>query len=213
MFFSGVLIMFRVSIVLSLFFVVIALSACLPVAAVGTGVAVGAKSTQEGGLSAAGTDIRIRAEINDLWFKYDFETFRKLDLQINQGRVLITGVVQKPEARVEAIRLVWQVKGVKEVINEVTVAGSEGFKGYLEDKWIASKIKTMMLLDKDIRSLNYSTDTVQQTIYIMGVADTQAELNKVLETARSISGVRRVVSYVKLRGEAAVPAPYQPAQP
>jgi len=42
---------------------------------------------------------------------------------------------------------------------------------------------------------------VQGVVYLMGVAQNQAELNRVIETARTISGVKQVVSYVKLAGE------------
>ena len=57
-------------------------------------------------------------------------TFTKLNLTVNQGRVLITGIVQNPDDRVEAVRLAWQVEGVTQVINEIRVAESDGLPGY-----------------------------------------------------------------------------------
>ena len=56
-------------------------------------------------------------------------------------------------------------------------------------------------LDRDIQSLNYSIDTVQNVIYLMGVAQDQEELNQVIEHGRTIPNVQRIVSYVKLAGE------------
>ncbi|MDB2683197.1 BON domain-containing protein, partial [Alphaproteobacteria bacterium] len=50
------------------------------------------------------------------------DMFTKLDLTVNQGRVLITGVVQDPAHRVEAVRLAWKPTGVQQVINEIRVA-------------------------------------------------------------------------------------------
>ena len=35
-----------------------------------------------------------------------------------EGRVLLTGLVGEQETRIEAVRLVWEVEGVKEVIND-----------------------------------------------------------------------------------------------
>lgn len=180
----------------------LSLSACGAVGiATGAGAVVGLAAGQEGGISGAAEDTRIRALINDAWFKYNVNTFTKLNLTVNQGRVLITGVVQNPEDRVEAVRLAWQVEGVKQVINEIRVADSEGVPGFVKDRWISTRLRTAITVDRDVQSLNYSIDTVQGVVYLMGVAQNQLELNRVIETARTISGVKQVVSYVKLVGE------------
>ena len=168
--------------------------------AAGVGATAGIAAAQEGGLSAAVDDARIQIEINDLWFKYDVETFRKLDLTINQGRVLITGVVQDPEARVEAVRLAWQPKGVKQVINEIQIAESAGIVGFAKDTWITTRLRTAITFDREILSINYSIDTVRGTVYLMGFAQNRSELNRVIEIARTINGVNGVVSYVKFVG-------------
>ena len=57
------------------------------------------------------------------------------------------------------------------------------------------------MFDRDIQSVNYTIDTVQGMVYLMGVAQNQAELNRVVERARTIPDVKQVVSYVKLAGQ------------
>lgn len=175
---------------------------CTPIGiATGVGATAGIAAAKEGGLKQSLNDAKIEATINDLWFKYNVEMFRKLNLTVEQGRVLITGVVQNPEHRVEAIRLAWQAPYVKQVINEVQVADSEGLEGYVRDAWISAQLRAAILLDRDIASINYTIDTVQGVVYLMGNATDQEELNKVLEHARTTKYVRQVVSYVKMRGE------------
>jgi osmotically-inducible protein OsmY len=169
-------------------------------ALVGAGATAGIAAAQEGGVKRAWTDAQIQAEINKLWFEYDVNTFAKLDLTVNQGRVLITGVVQNPEARVEAVRLAWQPKGVKQVINEIRVARSSGVTGFARDTWITTRLRSAITFDRNIQSINYSIDTVQGTVYLMGSAQNQQELNRVIEKARTIPDVKQVVSYVKLLG-------------
>ena len=192
----------------------IALSGCSAVGVAAAGAATtGIAAAQEGGLKRAWDDGKIQLAINELWLRYDTDMFRKLDLTVNQGRVLITGVVQNPEHRVEAVRLAWQPGGVKQVINEIRVTESEGFTGYLRDTWASTRLRTSITLDGDIQSVNYNIDTVQGIVYLMGVAQSRAELNKVIETARTIPDVKQVVSYVKLAGEQDQtfdPATYQP---
>ncbi len=178
------------------------LNACTGVGLLtGAAAVTGVSAAQEGGLPRAYNDTKIKVLINDAWFSYDVEAFRKLSTTVNQGRVLITGVVQNPEHRVEAVRLAWQVEGVQQVINEIRVADSEGITGFVKDTWITSRLRGSLTLNRDVQSINYSIDTVQGVVYLMGVAQNQEELNIVIETARTISGVKQVVSYVKLAGE------------
>lgn len=169
--------------------------------AMGAAATTGVAAAQEGGLKRAVSDGTIKLKINEAWLSKDINMFTKLKTKINQGRVLITGVVQDPEHRVEAVRLAWQVNGVKQVINEIRVADSEGITGFLKDKYISSRLRTELTFNRDVQSINYSIDTVQGIVYMMGIAQNQAELNRVIETARTIAGVKQVVSYVKLAGE------------
>ncbi len=187
--------------VLSLAAASLLLSSCTPVSlGIGAGVVAGTAAVQEGGVSSALSDARIQTSINDLWFRHDVNMFTKLDLTINQGRVLITGVVQDPSHRVEAVRLAWKPRGVVQVINEVKVADSEGVIGYAKDVWISTRLRTALILDKEVESINYSIDTVQGSVYLMGFAQNQTELNHVIDVTRRIENVKQVVSYVKLVG-------------
>ena len=179
-----------------------ALGACSPLGiATGAGATVGIAAASEGGISGAATDIRIRAMINESWFNHDVDMFRKVGLTVDQGRVLLTGIVQNPDHRVEAVRLVWQVDGVKQVINEIRVDEGEGVSGFVSDAWISGRMRTAMTFDRDIHSIHYSIDTVAGTVYIMGVARNQTELDRVVNLAKNIRGVKQVVSYAKMLGE------------
>lgn len=174
-------------------------SACSPLGmATGAGAATGVAAAREGGIKGSLSDIRINADISDRWFKYDVNTFSKLNITVNNGRVLLTGVVQEPKHRVEAVRLAWQPESVKQVINEIRIADSEGISGYIQDTWITAKLRTAMTFDKQVQSINYSIDTVQNIVYLMGAAHSEAERNRVKALARGVSGVRQVVSYIKL---------------
>jgi len=178
------------------------LTACVPVGiATGVGATAGIAAGKEGGFKAAVSDTAIRARINDYWFKYDTEMFSKVKLTVDQGRVLLTGVVQKPEHRVEAVRLAWQAKGVKQVINEIQIGNAQSFGSFATDKWISSQIRTQMVFNKNIQSINYSVDTVKGVVYLMGVAQDQIELNRAIRLAQKTKGVKQVVSYVKMVGE------------
>ena len=178
------------------------LSGCDPVSlAVGAGASVGVASSQEGGVRGAITDDAIQLKIDDLWAKNDFTMFRKLNVTVKEGRVLLTGSVPNPDMRVEAVRLAWQAEGVRQVLNEITVDEGGGIKGAVLDSWITSILKTKLMLDKYIISINYNIDTVNGNVYLMGVAQNQKELARVMDYARNASHVHNVVSYVRLKYE------------
>lgn len=179
--------------------IALTLSACSPVGLAGAaGVGIGAAATREGGITGTLSDARIHAEVADRLFKYDLNAFSKVDITVDQGRVLLSGVVQNPEHRVEAVRAAWQVRGVRQVINEIRVANSDGISGFVRDTWITTRLRAALTFDDFVQNLNYSIDTVQGTVYLMGVAQTPAELDRALQLARTIPGVRGVVSYVKV---------------
>lgn len=184
----------------------LAAAVCLPLSgcvglAVGAGAAVGVAAAKEGGIRNSVGDAAIKLQITDLWLKHDASLFRRLSTTVNEGRVLITGTVPTPDARVDAIRLAWQADGVREVINEINVDKSSGISGYATDAWITGQLKSKLLLDKYIQSINYTVETVNGTVYLMGVAQDQKELDRVINHSRTIGNVRNVVSYVRLRGE------------
>ena len=92
--------------------VALLMAACSPIGvAAGAGATLGIAAAKEGGISSAANDLRIQTLIKEKWFSYKVDTFTKLNLTVDQGRVLITGNVQNPDDRVEAVRLAWQVKG------------------------------------------------------------------------------------------------------
>ena len=187
---------------------VLAVAALLPLLATGGcsfwGAAVGATAAQsEKGFRRSVADTDIRLAINDLWFKADEEMFRKVNLQVQEGRVLLSGNVRTPEQRIEAVRLAWQAPGVREVINEIEVNDSSTLTNAARDSWISTELKTTLLFDSAVSSIDYSVETVNQVVYLMGVAQSEAELKRVIGHAKDISYVRRVVSYVLLKDDPA----------
>ncbi|MEJ1993880.1 MAG: BON domain-containing protein [Limibacillus sp.] len=166
---------------------------------IGAGAGVGIMASQERGLGQAIDDQAIRIQINDGWLQYSERMYRLLTLQVQEGRVLVSGVVPEQEMRLEAIRIAWQPEGVQEVINEVRVEEQTGgVDDFALDTWISTELKAKLVFDKEVSSINYSIETVHGVVYLMGVAQSPIELDRVVEHARNIAYVERVVSYVRL---------------
>ncbi|MDF2765102.1 MAG: putative periplasmic or secreted lipoprotein [Rhodospirillales bacterium] len=180
----------------------LALSACSATGmAVGAGAATAVAASEERGIGGAISDTAIETQVNALLLQHDFETFRKVAVKSYEGRVLLTGQVQTPQMRLDAVRLAWQAGGVKEIINEIEVTDKGGAEAYARDVWISTQLRTKLLLDKEIKSINYSVETVGATVYLMGFARSPDELARVEAHARNLAYVRRVVSYVRIASE------------
>ncbi len=167
---------------------------------IGAGASAGVAAAEERGLDGAVDDLKIRTEINHLWFQKDVEMYRKVTLNISEGRVMLTGVVATEQARADAVRLSWQATGVKEVLNEVKVlpAGESGWD-QASDLWIQNKLKARLLTDSDVKNINYIVDVTDSVVYLLGIAQHNAELDRVIAHARDVSGVKRVISHVRLK--------------
>ena len=174
-------------------------SGCAPII-IGAGAGAGVAVAQERGFQGAMNDTEIRLQINDLWFKDSLSLYSKINLQVQEGKVLLTGNVPDPESRLNAVRLAWLANDVREVINEIEVQDKSSLTDSAQDIWIATQLKSKLLIDSEVSSINYSIETVNQVIYLMGVAQNQAELDRVIGHAKNISYVRRVVSYMRVKG-------------
>jgi osmotically-inducible protein OsmY len=180
-----------------------ALAGCTPVgAALGVGATAGVYSQQDRGLNAAAYDSKIALDIFDKWFKWDHTMPVALSKEVHNGRVLITGIVDKPEQRDKAAELVWQIDNVKSVINEIQVGVDHGMADSAKDSWISTQLEAQILFDKDVRNINYMIDTVNGTVYLFGMGRSQMEVDIVASHARNIEGVKKVVSHVELRADA-----------
>lgn len=126
--------------------------------------------------------------------------FTNVGVKVIEGRVLLTGKVKSPLDKLEAIKIAWVQSGVKEVNSEIVVTNntSSSAAQISKDSWITSEVKSKLLVTPNIKSVNYSFETIDGVVYILGIAQSQDELNKVIEIARKIGGVNKVINYVRI---------------
>ncbi len=130
------------------------ISACAPVILGGAGAAAGVAATQERGAKGVLSDTRIRADIDHLWFQESMELYNSINLQVQEARVLLSGTVADPQTRVDAVRLVWQVEGVKEVINEIEIKDDSSLSDWFTDAKIGTELRNKLRFDKAVSSIN-----------------------------------------------------------
>ena len=163
---------------------------------------------EERTLGDAVEDLGIQAELNHLFFQDDLALYRDVSFSVVEGRVLLKGSVPTHEDRVRASWVARQATGISEVINEMQVTAESGILNYARDRWISLQVDAKLLLDFDILSINYDVETVNGTVYLLGIAQSEDELERVEEHVSSIGGVKSVVSHVVMKDD-----PRRPARP
>lgn len=168
----------------------------------------GYAANQERGVSGSVDDFTLKTNIQNAWIKENPNMQADFIVTAYQGRVLLTGVAPNPEIKAQAAQIAGEVKGVRTVYNEIEVGPPEGTWDSTKDTWITSRVKSDFVFDGKIRSVNYTIETVNKSVYLIGSARSQAELDQATSLARNVSGVKRVVSYVEIRpGAPATAAP------
>ena len=192
----------------------LALGGCAGALVVGGLAAAGGagyEAAQERGVKGTFDDFAIKNNIQTAWMEIKPPLPANLSVTVYEGRVLLTGTAANPEAKREAYRIASSTPGVRTVYDEIELGPTEGTWAVAKDAWITARLRSELVLDSHIRSDNYTIDTENGSVFLIGSARTQRELDRATQIARYVPDVKRVVSYVEIRPGAPVMA--QPGPP
>ena len=154
---------------------------------------------QERSSKQAAIDILIKAKIEEAMFSNDYDKlFSKVRVIVYEGRVLLVGTVVEESIKETANQISWNTKNVNEVANYITI-GKNDLIDYVKDTRISLELRAKMLTDKKVSEVNFSVTTENRILYLVGVAQNNKELNKVIEHASNIAGVKKIVNLIKLK--------------
>ena len=109
------------------------------------------------------------------------------------GTVLLVGQVPSQDIKNLATRVARTSSSrVKEVYNELEVAGATTFLSRSNDAWLTAKIKTLMLADAEVSGMRTKVVTENGVVYLMGLL-TQEEANTAVNLVSNTKGVTKVV--------------------
>ena len=185
---------------ISLLFMLILTNCSIPVA---TGVATKAVtvSNSDRSIGEYVDDVLIKAILKNSYFDQSEKIFFNVDVEVSQGRVLLTGTVDNIDLRIEATRIAWGVKGVQTVINEIQISESDNIINFADDLVISTKVYAKLMLDEEVNSLNYNIETVNKVVYIIGISSSSDEKKKAIDLTKEVFGVEEVVEYITIKSE------------
>ncbi len=111
----------------------------------------------------------------------------------HNGVVLIVGQVESEAMKSKATTIASQASSkIKRIHNELEVAGKTSLISRSNDSWVATKVRTLMLTNKEVPSDQIRVIAENSAIYLMGIIS-QAEGDRAANLARNVSGVTKVV--------------------
>ena len=127
--------------------------------------------------------------------------FLSIQVEILDGRIFLTGKVDKPEEKIKITKMAWEIKGVRSVKNAIEIRGQSNFKSTRKDILITTQLRTALLFNKLVKSGNYTLETINRTIYIFGIAMDDNEKKEVIDEANQIYDVEKVIPTIYLVSE------------
>jgi len=118
--------------------------------------------------------------------------------KVLDGRIFLTGKVDDPEEKLQITKLAWETKGTRSVKNDIRIKEEFNFKQSAKDLLITSQLRTALIFNKEIKSINYKIDTYKKKIYIYGIAHTSKERKKTINEAKEILDVEDVIASILL---------------
>lgn len=186
--------------IISFIATLLVLSSCVETAVVGAVGTAGTVISQERSMGRALDDATIFWKIKTAYTKADaYDLLTGINVEVIEARVYLTGKVPDSKTRVEAVTLAWEPNGVKEVVNEIIVTEDKSIVTGLKNKWLKTKISSKLLFTGGVRSLNYSVETINGVVYLMGISQTQDALDKAIDAVSEVDGVTKIINHVRVR--------------
>lgn len=134
-----------------------------------------------------------------------------LDIHVdtNRGQVTLTGTVASASEKDLAGQIAKNTKDVIGVSNQLAVSGKPGTtatakteiktaanesKEAISDGWITTKVKSSLMLTRDVDGLDISVTTDNGVVKLGGNVDSKAEKQRAIDVAQNVRGVKKVDS-------------------
>ena len=183
---------------LSIILIAIFLHSCSPVGRFGTGVDI---TFDPRTIGMQIDDTIMQKNLSARLALTDKRYFLSIKSEVIDGRIFLSGKVQEPEEKIKITKMAWETKGVRSVKNAITIKGQSNFKNTAKDILITSQLRSALIFNKQTKARNYTLETINQNVYIFGIAFDENEKKAVIDEANKIYDVKKVIPSIYLVSE------------
>lgn len=114
----------------------------------------------------------------------------------HNGKVELTGLVKTQKERNMVLDLVSGVQGVQSIDDDLRIENepSQSVEGYIDDATITAHIKSKILAQKGLDSLDISVDTDRGAVTLSGEVEIKSQISLAEKLAREVKGVHKVIN-------------------
>jgi osmotically-inducible protein OsmY len=134
-----------------------------------------------------GIEIRVRRGVRE-----NFGENTHVNVTSFNRSVLLTGEVPNEAARAEVEKIVLANANVRNVTNELQIAGVSSLATRANDSLITSKVKARLLDSNKVNPVHIKVVTESGVVYLLGLVS-ESEAADAVEVARTTGGVIKVV--------------------
>jgi len=122
--------------------------------------------------------------------------FVKISVKVLDGRIFLGGKVEEPEEKLNITKMAWETKGARSVKNNIAIKQKFSFKNTAIDLLITSQLRAALILNKNVKAANFNIDTINQKIYVFGIAHDENEKKAIIQEAKEIVDVTEVITSI-----------------
>ena len=178
------------------------LKACEPATlVVGTGAYIGTMAMEARGVEQSARDKWVATQLFTQIVNQDAAYINQLGFEVVEGRVLAVGRVENQAKLDEVLRLIWNIDGVYEVINEIEIGGDHRENDWQRayDAKIAADLQIRLFADRDIYGVNYGFEVFNGRVFVIGIAQNQDEIDLILNHIHQIKRVKGYRLHIMLK--------------
>ena len=121
--------------------------------------------------------------------------------KVVDGHIYLTGTVDSVDEKILLTKIAWKTEGARSVKNNIKVKDKFSLKNSAKDLLITSQLKVALLSNKQVSMANYQINTVNQIIFIFGIAKSDSEKREVINEAKIIPDVKNIDASIFLVSE------------
>ena len=185
-----------------LFLIIMSISGCAGTL-IGGAASIGLASVQERSIKDAAIDLKLEIQIQEKLLRTNSDKlFANVGVTILEQRVMLVGNVESQKLRDLASTIAWGISPkIKDVLNELTIGENTSLVSEAKDARISLSLSGLLIGDAEISDINFSHSVSKQIIFLIGIAQDNNELDKVIHHARTVKGVKKVISHLILKND------------
>ena len=120
----------------------------------------------------------------------------KISVKVLDGRIFLGGKVDEAEEKLNITKMAWETKGARSVKNNIAIRQKFSFKNTATDVLITSQLRAALIFKKNVKAANFNIETINQKIYVFGIAHDENEKKEIIQEAKQIVDVQEIVTSI-----------------